>query len=115
MKYAYQRGGAPLIQWSGRNSAPSQTRAPSGSLGSLGDASMTSLHERTLVLPAPGAPEAMNGTDCGCGCKGHGGCGGAAMGHDGIGDIITDALANPVIVAIGAWAAYYLFTKKKKR
>jgi hypothetical protein len=51
------------------------------------------LHTPTLALPAPGAPEPLNGYfrpgrpalkgvgDCGCGCGGMGGCG------DGLGDL----------------------------
>ncbi len=58
MKYAYQRGGAPLLQW--KDGPPRQTRAAdSVALGST-------LSEPTLSmpLPRPGAPEPL-----GCGCS----------------------------------------------
>lgn len=110
MKYIYERSGGPLIQWSGRNSAPMQTRAPVDSLGSLGDTTLSrpTLAEPTLVLPKPGAPEPLNG-DCGCGCKGAGTCGGGAM--HGITDTVT---AHPVLAALGAYLAYKWLKKRKR-
>jgi len=62
MKFAYQRGGAPLLSW--RDGPPHQSRAAdSVALGST-------LSEPTLTmpLPKPGAPEPL-----GCGCDGGGG------------------------------------------
>lgn len=61
MKFAYQRGGAPLLSW--KDGPPRQTRAAdSVALGST-------LSEPTLMmpLPKPGAPEPL-----GCGCDGGG-------------------------------------------
>jgi len=51
MRYAYQNSGHPILKWG--MAAPSQTRAPRASLGSL--------DTPTLVLPKPGAPEPING------------------------------------------------------
>jgi hypothetical protein len=65
MKFAYQRGGAPLLSW--RNGPPIQSRAAdSVALGST-------LSEPIfgMPLPKPGAPEPLSG--CGCGGGGGGG------------------------------------------
>jgi|SRR5215470_4767702 len=100
-KYIYQRSGGPLITWTGRNSAPMQSRAADTvALGSLGDP--------TLVLPAPGAPEPLNGISCKCG--GSCGCSGASPMSG-----ITDTLAaNPLLTAVGAYLAYRWWKKRKR-
>lgn len=101
MRYIYQRDGAPLIRWQGRNSAPMQTRAADTvALGSLGDP--------TLVLPVPGGVEPLNGISCKCG----GSCGCSGGGLHGITDTIT---GNPVLAIGAAYLAYRLFFKKKRR
>lgn len=108
MKYLYQRSGGPIISWN-RNSAPPQTRAADTvALGSLGG---TTLDHPTLVLPAPGAPEPLNG-DCGCGCKGAGTCGGGSSAMSGITDTITQ---NPILAAVGAFLAYKWWKKRKRK
>lgn len=93
-KYAYQNDGGPM-SW--KHGPPPQSRAADTvALGNY------------LVLPAPGAPEVLNGLgDCGCGCKGMGNCSTPAM--SGITDI------TPVKIAEAA-AAYlaYKYSKKKK-
>jgi hypothetical protein len=99
MKFAYQYDGGPMT-W--RGGVPRQSRASDAkSLGSLGDA--------TLVLPAPGAPEPLNGISCKCG--GSCGCSGSKSAMDGIADTIT---SHPVIAAVAAYAAYRMFFKKKR-
>jgi len=50
-KYIYERVGGPLLSW--KHGPPRSSYQASTGLGSLGDAS--------LVLPAPGAPEPIQG------------------------------------------------------
>lgn len=121
MRYIYQRDGAPLVRWQGRNSAPSQTRAADAvSLGSLGDP--------TIVLPAPGAPEPLNGVSCKCGgsCGCSGGMGDADIldyvGYPGalVSGIVGYHPATPqeqrmVNVGITAGLAYLAYRMFKKR
>lgn len=87
MKYAYQRTGAPILDWS--QGPPRQSRAADAvALGSLGGGS--SLDHPTLLLPAPGAPEPIGVTRSamsGCSCGGSCGCG------PGMGASIDDAAA----------------------
>lgn len=111
MKYIYQRDGAPLIRWQGRNSAPMQTRAAdSVALGSLEG---STLDEPTLVLPAPGAPEPLNGCQGSCSCKGS--CGGGMGGAADILPIATSFVQTyPLLSLGGAYLAYRLFFKKKR-
>jgi hypothetical protein len=104
--YAYQGSGHPLLSW--KHGPPRQTRAGDAvSLGSLGDP--------TLVLPAPGAPEPINGmgcsgagytAKCGCGCK-------LKPALEGIADSIGALPASVKIV--GAVALAYLLHKQLKK
>lgn len=104
--YAYQNSGHPILSW--KHGPPRQTRAADTvSLGSLGDP--------TLVLPAPGAPEPINGlgcsgtgysANCGCGCK-------LTPSVDGIADSLG---ALPVgVKVVGALALAYLLHKTLKK
>lgn len=103
MKYPYMNDGG---QMSWKNGPPRQSQgADARSLGSLGG---TTLDHPTLVLPAPGAPEPLNGV--GCKCSGSCGCSndGSPLGA------ITDTLAaNPLLTAAAAFAAWWVFFKKK--
>ncbi len=118
-RFAYQHSGHPLLSW--KNGPPHQARAAeSVSLGSL--------DEPTLVLPAPGAPEPINGlgcltgssiggvrarVKCGCGCKGSA-TPIAAKAMEGIGDTIA-ALPTSVKVVGAIGIAYLLHKHLKKR
>lgn len=97
MKYAYMRGGAPLLRWS--QAAPKQSRAgETQSLGSLGG---TTLDNPTLVLPRPGAPEPIGVSAMGgCGCHGSCGCG---TGMGGIADAVPGGYLTLGAVALLAW------------
>lgn len=106
MKYAYMRDGTPLVNWRGRNAAPMQSRA--ADTVALGSLEGTTLDEPTLVLPAPGAPEPLNGVSCKCG--GSCGCQGSGLGA------ITDLFALPGgwwAWAGSAYLAYRLLKKKR--
>ncbi len=107
MKYAYQRTGAPILDW--RSGPPLQSRAAdSVALGSLGGG--TTLDHPTLVLPAPGAPEPIGvtrGGMGGCSCSGSCGCG-PAMGG------IIDAIPGGIVtVGIAAVVAFCLFKRRR--
>lgn len=132
MRFPYQYDGTGLIRYAGpaTSFAPHQTRAAPGAMSGLG-----SLGDSMLTLPAPGAPEAMNGDDlmesypmrakkkCGCGCKGKkkGGCGPkGAMGAIPVVDDIANVLqptfgtaTTPIVLGGLAYLAYRLFFKKK--
>lgn len=109
MNYAYQRTGAPILQW-GRT-APLQSRAADAvSLGSLGG---TTLANPTLVLPKPGAPEPVGVTPpkvalSGCSCSGSCGCG-PAPALSGLVDSIPGGYVTLGVAAYFAWK----FLKKR--
>lgn len=93
-KYPYQNDGGPMT-W--KNGPPPQAHAHE--LGGMGN---------YLVLPAPGAPEVLNGMgDCGCGCGGTAKCGQPAMSG------ITDITPVKIAEAGGAYLLYK-YSKKKK-
>lgn len=107
MRYAYQRDGAPLLQWG--MSAPRQSRAAdAAALGSLGGG--TTLDHPTLVLPLPGAPEPVgitrNGMS-GCSCTGTCGCGTPLSG---IADAVPGGYLTLGVAAFLAWK----FLKKRR-
>jgi len=120
MRYLYQRSGGPLITWSGRNSAPPQSRA--ADTVALGSLEGTSLSRPTLVLPAPGAPEPLNGISCKCG--GTCGCSGSAAAMSGlpiVDDVVTaiSPIVGPTVANVAAYGglaylAYKLLKRKKK-
>ena len=117
MRYAYQRGGAPILDWS--NGPPRQSRAAdSVALGSLGGG--TTLDHPTLVLPAPGAPEVIGVTPGmamgGCSCSGSCGCGPSAPGPvaaalNGIADAVPGGYLTLGVAAFLAWK----YLKKRRR
>lgn len=114
MKYAYQRNGAPLLDWA--DGPPRQSRPASTAMGSLGGSSLagsslagSSLAHPTLVLPAPGAPEPILGGVGGCSCSGSCGCGPALSG-------IADAVPGGFItLGVAALLAWHFLGKKKRR
>lgn len=68
MKFAYQRGGAPLLSW--RNGPPRQSRAADAvALGSTLDGPSLD-----MPLPRPGAPEPLGCMGTRSGGLGCGGC-----------------------------------------
>jgi hypothetical protein len=102
MRYAYQRGGAPLLSWRG-GTAPQGTRAADAkALGSLGGSSIGTgeamYRAPKLELPVPGGPEPL-------GCSGCGPMGGVV-------DTITN-LPLPAKVGLGI-AAFFLYKKIRK-
>lgn len=107
MKYAYQRTGAPLLQWG--MTAPKQSRgADAAALGSLGESTLSS---PTLVLPAPGAPEPVGVTRAamsGCSCSGSCGCG------SGVGDFIDAVPGGWLTVGIGALVAWRMLRRRRR-
>jgi hypothetical protein len=110
MKYAYQRTGAPILNWT--SGPPQQSRAAdSVALGSLGGG--TTLDYPTLVLPAPGAPEPVGITRptpaslSGCSCSGSCGCG------SGMGGMLEAIPGGIVTVGIAAFAAWWMLRKRR--
>lgn len=115
MKYAYQRGGAPILSW--KTTPPQQSRA--GSIRSLG-----SLGNPTLELPVPGGPEPLAGLG-GCGCGGGpvpmqerplaGDCGcKAKQALHGIADSISElSSVQKVGLGLGAYLLYKHFKKRR--
>lgn len=117
MRYAYQRGGAPLLDWT--RGPPRQSRAAdSVALGSLGGSTLSG---PTIVLPRPGAPEVINGAGVGpgappawrasaaalsgCACSGSCGCGPTA-GMSGLVDAVPGGyLTLGALVCVGWWLA----------
>lgn len=126
MKFAYQRGGAPLLSW--QRNVPHQSRAADTvALGSLsgGTLSGTSLQGSTLegssLLPRPGAPEpigvtraAMSGLGANCSCSGTCGCqtGSASAA---LSDIADSVPGGYVTLGVGAFLAWKFLFKKKRR
>lgn len=107
MKYAYQRGGGPLVTWK-QPAAPAQSRAAdAAALGSLGG---TTLSTPTLVLPAPGAPEPILGGLSDCACSGSCGCGPAS-----VGDLVDSVPGGYVTLAVAALIAWKVLGKKRRR
>jgi len=108
MKFAYSRGGGPLLDWS--SGPPRQTRAADATaLGSLGTSSLSG---PTLVLPAPGAPEPIgvsNQAMGGCSCSGSCGCGTGSP----LGDIASSVPGGYVtILAVAGLVAWKLLRKR---
>jgi hypothetical protein len=107
MKYAYQRGGGPLVTWGA--AAPQQSRAADAvSLGSLGG---STLSEPTL-LPAPGAPEPILGGLSGCSCHGSCGCGGSASAA--LSDIADSVPGGFVTLGVAALVLWKVLGKKRR-
>lgn len=104
MKYAYQRAGGPILNWS--SGPPLQSRAAdAASLGSLGGSlgGGSTLDHPTLVLPAPGAPEPIGVTRSGMsGCSCHGSCG-CGSGMSGLVDSVPGGYLTLVAAAFVAW------------
>lgn len=107
MKYAYQRGGGPLVTWGA--SAPQQSRAAdAAALGSLGG---STLSEPTLLLPAPGAPEPILSGLSGCSCHGSCGCGGSASAA--LSDIADSVPGGFVTLGVAALVLWKVLGKKR--
>lgn len=104
MKYAYQRGGGPLLVWG--QSAPKQTRA--GDAAALGSLAGTTLDSPTLVLPAPGAPEPILSGVSGCSCHGSCGCGSS------MGDFIDYVPGGYITLAVAGFLAWKFLGKKRR-
>jgi hypothetical protein len=86
MKFAYTRGGAPLLDW--KNGPPRQSRAAdSVALGSVLDGSTLD----NMPLPRPGSPEPLDG----CSCSGSCGCGTPAV--PALGDVAGIVGSIPII------------------
>jgi hypothetical protein len=113
MKYAYQRGGGPLVTWGA--AAPKQSRAADaaalGYLGYLGSLGQTTLSDPTLLLPAPGAPEPILGGLSGCSCSGSCGCGAPAS----VGDLVDSVPGGYITLGVAAFLAWKLLGKGKRR
>lgn len=109
MKFAYQRGGAPLVRWDSRMGTPPYQARAADTL-SLGSLAGSTLDDPTLVLPRPGAPEPISGLG-GCACSGTCGCGSKAP-LAGIADAVPGGYLG--LAAIGA-AAWFLLLRRKKR
>jgi len=106
MKYAYQRGGAPILDWS--RGAPRQSRA--ADTVALGSLAGSSLDDPTLVLPAPGAPEPIG--MAGCSCTGTCGCTtSGALGA--LGDLADSIPGGYVTLGIAALVAWKLLHRKR--
>src|SRR4029078_13254169 len=94
MRYAYQRTGGPILDWT--RGPPLQSRAADrAALGSLGG---STLDPPTLVRPAPGPP--ARGGMAGCSCTGSCGCNGLG----GIVDAIPGGYLTLGGAAFVAWA-----------
>jgi hypothetical protein len=99
MRYAYQRTGGPILDWT--RGPPLQSRAAdSVALGSLGG---STLDQPTLVLPAPGAPEPVG--MAGCSCTGSCGC-------NGLGGIVDAIPGGYLTLGVAAFVAWRLLRKR---
>ena len=107
MRYAYQRAGGPILDWT--SGPPLQSRASENvAMGSLGGG--TTLDHPTLVLPAPGAPEPIGVTQGMSGCSCHGSCG-CGSGMSGVLDAVPGGLVTIAVVDFIAWK---MFGKKRR-
>lgn len=106
VKYAYLRGGAPILDW--ESGPPRQSRA--ADTVALGSLAGTTLDHPTLELPVPGGPEPLSGN---CGCSGSCGCTG--MGDLTTADTVIAAAIPALFVAGCAWIALDMFRANKKR
>lgn len=113
MKYAYQRAGGPILDWT--NGPPHQSRAAdSVSLGSLGGGS--TLDHPTLLLPAPGAPEPIGVTRqamAGCSCSGSCGCGPASPAADAMSGFVDSIPGGYITLGVGAFLAWRMLRKRR--
>lgn len=113
MKFAYQRGGGRILDWS--RVPPKQSRAgETRELGSLGG---SSLDEPTLVLPAPGAPEPIGVTPpgsswapalSGCSCSGQCGCSGGLSG------LVDSVPGGYITLGVAAFLAWRMLRKRSR-
>lgn len=111
MKYAYQRSGAPILDWS--SGPPRQSRAAdAAALGSLGG---TTLSTPTLVLPRPGAPEPILGGMGGCSCSGSCGCSAPATATGDVSDLVDQIPGGVFTLAAAAFIAWKIWGKRKRR
>lgn len=105
MRYAYQRQGGPILDWSA--GPPMQSRA--ADTVALGTLAGSSLDGPTLVLPAPGAPEPILGGMSGCSCSGTCGCGSGSP----LSGLVDSVPGGYVTLGIAAILAWRLLRKKK--
>ena len=114
MRYAYARGGAPLLDWT--NGPPAASRAADTlALGSLGG---TTLSGPTIVLPRPGAPEVIDGAGvgmAGCSCTGSCGCGSGTGVTAALSDFVDSVPGGYLTLAAAALVAWKLLGKKRRR